>query len=125
MELIENIRRSIDRFYNGRIWNAVGAVLAAAATKILLASSFLDPSVAWAAGALVGICFYVNASAGAVLSAIAVFVAIAHISGIMSLVLAVLTFCILRSPTAIFAGLNGPDAFINGRQILCRERALI
>ena len=119
MELIENIRRSIDRFYNGRIWNAVGAVLAAAATKILLASSFLDPSVAWAAGALVGICFYVNASVGAVLSAVAVFVATAHISGIMSLVLAALTFFMFStSHPPVWAAIVLPLAFLPGSPVL-------
>ena len=75
MEALESIRRAIDNFYNARIWNAIGALLAAYATKVLLMTSFLEPNLCWAAGALVGICFYFKPQIAVVLSAVAVFAA--------------------------------------------------
>ena len=115
MEALESIRRAIDNFYNARIWNAIGALLAAYATKVLLMTSFLEPNLCWAAGALVGICFYFKPQIAVVLSAVAVFAATMHISGFMVIVLAVITL-LLNSTAhpAAWAAIFLPLAFLPG-----------
>lgn len=118
MEALENIRRAIDSVYNARIWNAFGALLTVFSTKMLLATSPLDSNLCWAVGALVGICFYFRPSIAVILSAAAVFIATAHISGFMSIVLLIVTF-LLFSPShpSAWATIMLPLAFLPGSVI--------
>jgi transitional endoplasmic reticulum ATPase len=119
MEALENIRRAIDNMYNARLWNAIGALLAAYATKILLMSSFLEPNLCWAAGALVGICFYFKPQAAVALNACAVFAATMHISAFMSIILAVLTLLLnSKAHPAAWAAIFLPMAFLPGSPLL-------
>ncbi|MBQ9074453.1 MAG: AAA family ATPase [Mogibacterium sp.] len=119
MVALENIRRAIDSIYNGRIWNAIGALLAIGATKILLASSFLQPNICWVCAAAVGICFYFKPQIAVILGAAAVFAATLHISGFMVIVLAVITLLLnSTSHPSAWATLVLPLAFLPGSPVL-------
>ena len=126
MVALENIRRAIDSIYNARIWNAIGALLVMGATKILLASSFLQPNVCWACAALVGICFYFKPQIAVVLGAVAVFAATLHISGFMVIVLAAITLLLnSTSHPSAWATLVMPLAFLPGSPVLSAGFAIL
>lgn len=113
MESIEGIRRFIDSLYNARLWNAIGAILAAYATKVLLMSSLLETNLCWAAGALVGLCFFFKPHVAVALSAVAVFFATMHINSFMAVILAVITLLLnTKSHPAAWAALFLPLAFL-------------
>lgn len=115
MTALENIRRTIDRLYNDKIWNAIGALTVMYAIKVLLATSALTPGICWACGAAIGLAFYSIPVFSVLLAAIAVFMAVSHISGFMVIVLVVLMVLLNSSshPTA-WATIMMPLAFIPG-----------
>ena len=113
MTALESMRRAIDGVYNARLANLIGALTAAVATKLLLMSSFLEPNLCWACGALVGICFYFKPQVAVVLSAVAVFAATSHISGFMVIILAVITLLLnSEAHPSSWAAIALPLAFL-------------
>lgn len=119
MSVIENLRRTIDNFYNGRLWNAVGALLVMYASKLLLNSCLLGSNECWAIAAVLGICFYFRPQYAIILYAIATFFSLMHISGFMVIVLTVITLILITSShPAAWALFVLPAAFIPGSPLL-------
>ena len=119
MSAIENLRRTIDNFYNGRILNAVGALFVIYASKLLLDACVLGSTECWAIAAALGICFYFKPQMSIILYAIALFFSVMHISGFMVIVLTVITLIVITQahPTA-WALFMLPLAFIPGSPFL-------
>ncbi|MBR0308296.1 MAG: hypothetical protein IJH92_05335, partial [Mogibacterium sp.] len=115
MTALENIRRTIDRLYHAKLWDAFGALTVMYAIKILLATSGLTSGTCWACGAAVGLAFYAVPAFSVILAAIAAFMAISHISGLMAAVIVLLMVLLYSSshPTA-WATIMMPLAFIPG-----------
>ena len=119
MVALENIRKAIDNLYNARFWNAIGALTVMYAIRILLASSPLESGIVWAVGAAIGIIFYLSPEFSVVLTAIAVFLAVSHISGFMVIVLAVLTLLLnSKAHPSAWSAIMLPLAFIPGSPLL-------
>ena len=119
MNAIEGIRRSIDSFYNSRIWNGIGALLVMYASKMLLDASLLGSGACWGIAAALGVCFYFKPQMTIILYSIAVFFSLMHISGFMVVVLTVITIILNTTahPTA-WAVMMLPLAFIPGSPLL-------
>ena len=126
MSAIENLRRTIDNFYNGRILNAVGALFVIYASKLLLDACVLGSTECWAIAAALGICFYFKPQMSIILYAIALFFSVMHISGFMVIVLTVITLIVITQahPTA-WALFMLPLAFIPGSPFLSAGFAIL
>lgn len=115
MGFIENLRRTIDNFYNGRLWNAVGALFVIYASKVLLDGCMLGSNECWGIAAVLGICFYFKPQMSIVLYAVAVFFSLMHISAFMVIVLTALTLILnTNAHPAAWAVYMLPLAFIPG-----------
>ena len=119
MNALEGLSRSIDSFYNSRIWNGIGALLVMYASKMLLDASLLGSGACWGIAAALGVCFYFKPQMTIILYSIAVFFSLMHISGFMVVVLTVITIILNTTahPTA-WAVMMLPLAFIPGSPLL-------
>ena len=119
MGFIEGLRRTIDNFYNGRLWNAVGALIAMYASKMLLDSCVLSANACWAIAAVLGVCFYFMPQVSIILYTIAVFFSLMHVSAFMVIVLTVLTLLLnTNAHPAACAVFMLPLAFLPGSPLL-------
>lgn len=126
MGILESIRRGIDRMYNARLWNAIGALIVMYAANKLMSTSFMQSEICMAAAVVIGVCFYISPQLSIILGTIAVFFSVMHISGFMVIVLALLTI-ILNStshPTS-WATLVLPLAFLPGSPLASVGFALL
>ena len=118
MSTIENIRKTLDHYYNAKVWNAIGAVLVILAQKEMLATSVLDDTLSWAAAAAAGVLFFITPVGGAVMTVINIFLAFAHINGFMTVALIVLTLMMASTAhPATWSALVMPAVFIPGSAV--------
>ena len=126
MSALENIRTTIDKLYNARIWNAIGALTVVFAIKAILSTSSLSAGACWGCAAVIGIAFYYTPMFSILLTAIALFLAVSHINAFMVVVLVVLTLILNSSahPTA-WATIMLPLAFIPGSPLQAAGFAIL
>lgn len=119
MNTLESIRKTIDRFYNAKLWNAIGAVLAVLAVKQILATSVFDNTVSWAFAAVTGALFFANPYLGLFANAAVLFFAFSHINAFMVIVLIVLSLLLASNAhPAVWSIIVMPLAFLPGSPIL-------
>ena len=118
MSTLESIRKTIDRFYNAKLWNAVGAVLAVLAVKQVLATSVLDNTVSWAAAAATGALFFINPILGVIADAAVIVLAFSHINTFMMTVLVLLSLLLVSGAhPAAWSVIVMPMAFLPGSPV--------
>ena len=84
MENIEMLRIKMDRIYNSKIMNFIGAVIVLLAVRIFMASSFLSPTIAMVVAVIMGIAFYFSPGLSVFLFSAVVFLAVGHINGFLT-----------------------------------------
>ncbi len=118
MAVIEDIRASLDKYFNARIWNAIGALIVVYVVRQQLLVSVLESSLIWVIAAITGILFFVSPGVALVAEACIVFFSLMHINGLMAVLLAVLTmFLYSKAHPAAWSAIVLPLAFLPGSPV--------
>ena len=115
MENIEMLRIKMDRIYNSKIMNFIGAVIVLLAVRILMASSFLSPTIAMVVAVIMGIAFYFSPGLSVFLFSAVVFLAVGHINGFLTVfIMAILIFNVGVTHLSAVALILTPLCFVSG-----------
>lgn len=115
MENIEMLRIQMDRMYNSKVMNFIGAVIVAAAVRIFMASSFLSPTIAIVAALIMGVSFYFFSGLAVFLFAAVVLLAVGHINGFLTVfIMGVLIFNAGVTHLSAVALILTPLCFVSG-----------
>ena len=115
MENIEMLRIKMDRVYNSKIMNFIGAVIVLLAVRIFMASSFLSPTIAMVVAVIMGIAFYFSPGLSVFLFSAVVFLAVGHINGFLTVfIMAILIFNVGVTHLSAVALILTPLCFVSG-----------
>ncbi|MBQ6389268.1 MAG: AAA family ATPase [Mogibacterium sp.] len=119
MVFLDDLRKTLDRFYNAKLWNFVGALTVVYAIKQILQVSVLDSSMSWVVAAIVGVLFFAAPGVAVIGAACAVFFSMMHINGFMAVVLALCTMLMYsKAHPSAWSAIVLPLAFLPGSPVM-------